>query len=139
MPGISTDIPGISTDKQNISTYSTFRSLNSQQNSIYQIYKPIYQVYRPIYMACRPITARKRSKNLARAKEAAYWKSEIYSAGNNARHMWRTVNNLLGEAKSGAKPTFTPDVYHCHIDKKISDVRAATSSAAPPTSIFSGS
>ena len=77
------------------------------------------------------ITARKRRKNLARAKEAVYWKSEICSAGNNARHMWSTVDNLLGEAKSGAKPTFSPDVYHRHIDKKISDVRAVTSSAAP--------
>ena len=49
------------------------------------------------------------SRCVAQSKKASYWKSEIHSAGNNARHVWHTVDNLLGEAKSGAKPTFSSE------------------------------
>ena len=72
-------------------------------------------------------TALKSSRRLAQSKKASYWKSEIHSAGNNARHVWRTVVNLLGESKSGAKPTFSLENYHFYIEKK--DGRAVTSSA----------
>ena len=73
-------------------------------------------------------TALKSSRRLAQSKKAPYWKSEIHSAVNNARHVWRTVDNLFGETKSGAKPTFSPENYHSDIDKKVADVGAATSS-----------
>ena len=33
--------------------------------------------------------------------------TEIHSSGNNAQHIWWTADNLLAEAKSGAKPTFS--------------------------------
>ena len=83
--------------------------------------------YSYVYIEWR--TALKSSRRLAQSKKASYWKSEIHSAGNNARHVWHTVDNLLGEAISGAKPTFSPENYHSYIDKKVADVRASTSTA----------
>ena len=74
-------------------------------------------------------TALKSSRRLAQSQKASYWKSEIHSAGNNACHVWRTVFNLLGEVKSGAKSTCSPEDCNSYIDKKVADVRAATSSA----------
>ena len=77
---------------------------------------------------CEWRTTLKSSRRLAKSKKARYWTSEIHSASDNARHVWRTVANLLGESKSGAKPTFSQENYHSYINKKVVDVGAATSS-----------
>ena len=57
---------------------------------------------------------------------------EIGAESGNDRRLWRTVDNHLGESKSGAKPGFTPDDYHNFMDCKIAGVRPATASAAHP-------
>ena len=66
---------------------------------------------------------------IAQTKAASFWKEEIVSIGNNARRVWKMVDNILDDAVSGAKPSFTPDDYHNVIDKKVVDVRTSTSSS----------
>ena len=61
--------------------------------------------------------------NLVQLKKVFYLKSKIHSVGSNARPVWRTVDNLLGETKSGAKPTFSMEDYHFYIDKNVAHVR----------------
>ena len=43
------------------------------------------------------------TKLLVQSKASSFWKDDMKSAGNNSRRVWRTVDNLLGEAKSGPK------------------------------------
>ena len=74
----------------------------------------------------------KSSRKLAQARAASFWKEQITSAGNNPRRVCKTVDNILVDAESGAKPTFTTDEYHDFIDMKIRDVQAATASAGCP-------
>ena len=69
---------------------------------------------------------------LAPARAASVWKEQITSAGNKPRRVWKTVDNILGDAESGAKPNIKPDEYHDFIDKKVRDVQAATASAGCP-------
>ena len=47
--------------------------------------------------------------------------------------MWQTVNSLLGEKKTTAAPVFTAKDYHDYIDKKIADIRVATSYGGEPS------
>ena len=72
------------------------------------------------------------SRKLSQSKAAAYWRVEVNAAGGNARRVWRTVDNLLGENKSATKPNFSPEDYHDLIDSKIAGVRAATAAAPAP-------
>ena len=62
---------------------------------------------------------------------ASFWKEEIASAGNSARRVWNTVDNILGEAEFG--PIFSPDDFNDFIDKKVGDVRASTASVGRPS------
>ena len=79
---------------------------------------------------CR--AALKSSRKLAQTRVASFWKEQMTFAGNNPRRVWKTVDNILGDAESGAKPNLTPDEYHDFIDKKVTDVQAATASAGCP-------
>ena len=56
--------------------------------------------------------------------------------GNNPRRMWQTVNSLLGEKKTTAVPVFTAKDYHDYIDKKIADIRVATSHEGEPAFVL---
>ena len=51
--------------------------------------------------------------------------------------MWQTVNSLLGEKKTTAAPVFKAKDYHDYIDKKITDIRVATSHASEPSFVVS--
>ena len=54
-------------------------------------------------------SALKSSRKLAQARAASVWKEQITSAGINPRRVWKTADNILGDAESGAKSNCTPD------------------------------
>lgn len=71
------------------------------------------------------------SRCLVQLKASSFWKDEIKSACNNSQCVWRTVDSLLGEAKSVQEPAVSPKDYHRFIYKRI-DVTVATASADLP-------
>ena len=77
-------------------------------------------------------TALRGSRNKCHAKAAAYWRYRIASSGSNPRDMWKSLNIPQGEIESKSVPTFTVTDFHNSMDKKIDDIRTATSSAATP-------
>ena len=73
------------------------------------------------------------SRRLSRNKASSYWKSEIRSEAGNSRRIWRHVNTFLGETRRRAETFFTAEQYHDVIDKKTTDICAATESAETPS------
>src|SRR6218665_1075296 len=43
------------------------------------------------------------ARKLFHQKASDYWKSKITSAGTNRRHVWQSVNQLLGDGKNTTK------------------------------------
>src|SRR6218665_3883030 len=71
------------------------------------------------------------ARKLSHQKASDYWKSKITSAGTNRRHVWQSVNQLLGDGKNTTKAgSFSAATYHDHMEKKIADIRASTSDAS---------
>jgi len=70
------------------------------------------------------------ARKLSHQKASDYWKSKITSAGTNRRHVWQSVNQLLGDGKNTTKAgSFSAATYHDHMEKKIADIRASASDA----------
>ena len=70
---------------------------------------------------------------MSQEKSSKYWKDNIFTAGNDARKVWRSVDALLGEEKVAADQSITAQIFHDFIDKKVADIRASTASAPDPT------
>jgi len=67
---------------------------------------------------------------------ADYWTTETDNAGTDARRLWRSVNTqytLLGEEKNTDGPSFTPEVFHDLIVRKVGDIGSSTASVPGPT------
>ena len=79
------------------------------------------------------ISSLRYSRHLPTAKAVSYWNVEIRAASENSRHIWRIVDNLLGDTKSDYAPYFSAEEYYDMLDKKVADITAAMASAADPT------
>ena len=79
-------------------------------------------------------SALRAARKLSHQKASDYWKAKITLAGKNQRHVWQSVNQLLGEGRNNARAgSFSAATYHDHMDKKIADIRASTSTATEAT------
>ena len=58
------------------------------------------------------------SRKQSHAKAAIYWKNKISSTSSNPRHMWQTVNTLLGDKKTTVPRAFTAAEYHDFTDER---------------------
>jgi len=69
---------------------------------------------------------------LVNQKREAFCKSLVTQQGSTPRRMWKSIDKLLGHGGPPADAGITAVTFHDFFDKKVADIRASTSNAAPP-------
>jgi len=63
-------------------------------------------------------------------KRQAFWKTLITEQQSKPRQMWRSIDKLLGRGRSQGSDDVSAGDFHSFFDKKVSDIRASTSSSS---------
>ena len=66
-------------------------------------------------------------------KRQAFWKTVITEQQSKPRQMWRSIDKLLGRGRSQCSDDVSTGDFHSFFDKKVSNIRASTSSTAAPS------
>ena len=82
-------------------------------------------------------------RRLTGSKREAFWSRLITDQRSKPRHMWQSIDKMLGRGHLQGCDDINASDFHSFFDKNVADIRASTSNAAVPPftstgSVFSG-
>ena len=71
---------------------------------------------------------------LRQRKRQSIWREKVDAKKSSPRHLWRSIDTLLGRGRVPSCDDVSDDEFHRFFDDKVAGVPSATSNAPPPTS-----
>ncbi len=79
------------------------------------------------------LVRRREYRDLLRQKRESFWMAKVEAERSNPRQLWHSIDTLMGRRRAPTFAAVTADEMHQFFDSKVTDVRASTSDAPPPS------